>query len=480
MRKRFLPPIVLLCWLTACNIAPVEEPTQPVIDTPTPTQSTTPVAPTVTLTSTPTMPAFTATETATVTLVPPTVTATAATLKPITPEVIRICPEKPEVPLEELGLDPNEFLVVELYDEVTGRKLSPSETGAFVVTFDNPIPQPVPDTAARDGLHLVRYYPASDRQSIVLVYEDPEQRHRQVWRSTWDGQRQWKVEEYELEPLPANQSRRELGEDKYLIYEWTPDDPSRGIYSRPLSFHDRRTGETWSLPTFPEKTIILKSLIMDGVPYLVYLEEKRESLSEPATYDFTLYNLVTLDAMPAFQWLSGKRWAYWLTVHLDYLGDEYFTMFVTRSYGLDLGIDLDLETVLAPKTYEEVMQAIYLPGGEFSVNLFQGGYLRSRNGMVLIPQPMENIPISFYFLGFQDLTLRDYCYTVEDHRSTLLYTSFRTSVSERFVIFTDTQFGSADNPGGQFIKAVEILDLDTGHFASISDAQFNVIGWGIK
>lgn len=480
MRRRFVLNIIFLCWLTACSSKAFDKSTKPVIDSPTPIHLSSPTRLAKILTSTSTVPVSSVTKVATSTLTPPVVTITTDIKKPITPQIVQLCPNQSETTIENLGLDQNEFLVVELYNETTGKKLLPSETGAAVVTFDNPIPQQVPNTAIKDGLSLVKYYLAADQRSIELVYEDSEKLHRQVWRSSWDGKYQRKVEEYDLVPLPANQSRWELGDSQYMVYEWNPNDPSTGIYSHPLSMHNRKTGESWNLSFFPEKTIILTSFILDGEPYLVNLEENRAGSSLSTAYNFSLYNLTTLEKKPAFQWLSGKDWVDWLTAHIVYLGDEHFTIIVPRTYGLDIGVDLDLGTILSLKKYEEVMQAIYLPGGDLSVNLFQGGYLHSKNGMVLIPQPINDMPRPLYFLDFQGMNLQDYCFFLEDPRTTSLYATFVVDPSDRFIAFTKTQFGLPDNPGGQSIKAVELLDLETGYFASFPEANFGVIGWAKK
>lgn len=478
MQKKLIFSMTLVYLLTACIGTLADKPAQPTLQTVSPAHSTHLLTPANYATAAQPTPASTAT--ATRTRVPPTSSATPVSLEPITPEITRLCPEQPEVSLTKLGMR-DKVLVVELYDKASGQKLSPSETGAVVVTFDNPIPQSIPNTTAKDGLTLVRYYPAADGQSIELVYEDPEERQRQVWRSSWDGQHQWKVEEYELEPLPDNQSRLELWDGKYLVYEWHLAYPAEGIYAHPLSMHDRKTGKVWQLPPFPDKTRLLRAFNVNGMPYLLYLEEKQTSVSTTpietyrTTLEFAFYNLNTFTVMP-LPWLSEKDAVDWLTTHFWY-SDGLFSVLVARPYGLDLGLGLNLETLLDTKTYDEVMQAVHLPLENYLVNLFQGAYLQTRNGMVLLPQPKRDIPAVLYFLDFQDFRLRDYCYSIEDPRATDSYTSFAVSGNERFVAFTKAQIGTASNPGGKFIQGIDILDLDTGRFARLSDVNFGVIGW---
>jgi hypothetical protein len=212
---------------------------------------------------------------------------------------------------------------------------------------------------------------------------------------------------------------------------------------------------------------------MNGIPHLLYMEEKRVSLSTSPTYEFFLYNLDTLTAMPAVQWLSGRNDVDWLTAHLFYLSKGYFNLLVTRFYGLDIGIDLDLETVLAPKVYDDVMQVIYLPEGEYSVNTFSLQFLDSQPKIVLLPRQMRETHIPLYLLDYQEMVLTDYCYSVQED----LFKSFAVSASEKFISFTKSQLGSNDYPGGEWIQAVEIVDLDTGHSAIVPDANFGVIGW---
>lgn len=292
-RYRYLYFVVFLYLLAGCINTPASSSPQPsFVTTPSQVSLTSPAA---TPFSTKPIPTATATVVATNMLSLSTLTATSNPITPevITPEMVKVCPDQPEVPLAELGLA-DKVLVVELYDEVLGKPLSPSETGAVIVTLDNLVPQQVPNTASKGDWKLIAYGPSSDRTGLNLTYEDPTGQFRQVWYSSWNGQRQWQLDEYELEALPESQYRVGLGDGKSLVIESAPE----SLGEHPVSIYDSATEIEREIPPFPENTHIEWWGIIDGVPYMVYFVEEENANS------FALYNLDTFTSIPAFQWLT--------------------------------------------------------------------------------------------------------------------------------------------------------------------------------
>lgn len=58
---------------------------------------------------------------------------------------------------------------------------------------------------------------------------------------------------------------------------------------------------------------------------------------------------------------------------------------------------------------------------------------------------------------------------------TNIYNTFSVSPDQRYVVFTKIE-GSA-GIGPDSIKSVEILDLKTGTYTVIPDAEYKIIGW---
>jgi hypothetical protein len=465
-KYRYLYFVVFLYLLAGCVNTPASSSPQPAL-------TTTPSLASPAATSSPIrlIPTATATVVATNTLPPLTLTATSNLITPgaNTLEIVKVCPDQPEVPLAELGLA-DKVLVVELYDQMLGQPLSPSETGAVIVPLDNPVPQQVPNTVSKGDWKLVAYGPSSDRTGLNLTYEDPTGQFRQVWYSSWDGQQQRQLDEYELEVLPESQYRVGLGDGKSLVIESDPE----SLGEHPVSIYDSATEIEREIPPFPENTHIEWWGIIDGVPYMAYFVE------EDRINGFALYNLDTFTSIPAFQWLNGKEWVY--SGDLSIWGTrDFFVVEVAQSYGLDLGWGLNLQTIMSADEYNNVMQTFYLPGGDIPggmVNL-QTAYLVSWPGIMILRPPATDVPMPVYFLDLQNMILRDYCHSFENSGFDLIFTSFEVAPDERFVAFVALKWMAPD-AGGNTIDMVEIFDLETGRFVRLLDANFDVIGWGMK
>lgn len=373
----------------------------------------------------------------------------------ITPKLQIICPTQPEVPLEKLGIDSYMFLVTK-YDKEKGYQ-KPEETGALVASLDTLIPKQVPNTISKNGLRLVSYSFSPQDGLLWLSYKSEDNKKESVWLSTWDGKKQWELYEEEYTSPHFNSI---LIDNRVLFRIYQPD--LKEIYEKPISLKNLKTGVTHLFPSFPENLVIKDYFFMKDNFYLIY------ALGEDLD-QFTIYNDANQTSMQAFQWLDDKEWIDFSNTGIYFQENGLFLVRVVRPYGLDLGIDLNLDTVMQSKVYEEVMKAIILPGAEIPV--FPGstsGILLS-NGMLIVRYTSFQANIThIYRLDFKDMVLNDYCFETDSG-------SIAISPDERFIAITTFHFGTVENPG-YFVKDVVFLDLKTGFWSKLKDVDYEVIG----
>ena len=249
------------------------------------------------------------------------------TLAPISPDVVSVCPEVPEVPLEKFGLE-DFYLIVRPYDPSLG-EIDLQVTGVVVVPLDHPVPLVITGSNGREGWDLMDTKIAEDGTSVEMVYIEKNGDRRQVWRSSWDGQQQWLVAEISLPPLP-------LPSDDFMLYYYYDqiDENWYAAYKSdletnthyPIFLYNHSTGEKRDIPPFPDGTFVRTFFWMEGDLYMTYYQGQ--------DIDFVrLYNLETNTDVPIFQWLNGQEESYSLNTFWFYR-DGKFTVEVIRNYGV--------------------------------------------------------------------------------------------------------------------------------------------------
>ncbi len=464
MHKPFFLLGILVVWMAACTAAPSSPSLSP---TAAPTQWSAGGSPVVTpdFTALPTAPHLQrVTPTATVSPSP----TSPPVLTPIKPEIVRLCPDNPAVPLDEFGLE-DYYLVVRPYDPLVG-EVEPETSGAVVVPLDHPVAQVIPGSRGRQGWKLVDYKPAADGQSVELDYQEADGNRWQVWRSSWDGQQQVQIAEFTLEPLPERESIYQSYYYHRIDEHWLAamkSDLETGT-RYPMTLYSS-TGERREVPPLPEGAYVRSFFYLNGVLYA----DVMQGIEVDKTF---LYNLETFTITPIFRWLWDKEHVF--NVNTEWIfKDNLAYIHTARLYGADLGIGLNVDTIKSNIPYNQVMQPFYLPGAEEDY-MIVGGFLENPPGY-LYYRPDFNRDISpVYFLDFNALTVTDYCYSGADFVTFSVWSHHSVSPNQRFVAYTHGELGVEGNPDK--INRVEILDLYTGEIATIPNADFDVIGWGRK
>ena len=147
--------------------------------------------------------------------------------------------------------------------------------------------------------------------------------------------------------------------------------------------------------------------------YVIYYGNIDDDISK----EFVLQNRVDYSGAEIFKWLSEEDWI----EYNSFLGRFRFwadnsdkvTMAIVQEYGFDLGVNIDLETMLTETEYDNVMEAIsihpnmgYLEDGYralLSVNRWTSEF---SNLYSVYGVPDREF---FYVFDADESTLRDYC-----------------------------------------------------------------------
>lgn len=432
---------------SSSQLTPTPLTLKPSVATPTPSSSPSPMqTPSATITPTPI----------------PTLLAQAPTLAAIWPEITPLCPQQPEVLPESLDLE-NFILLVSPANSLPG-KTSPPFT-AFIVPLDTLVMQPVPNTTIKDGLDLFRYDSSSDGRTIELRYGNDNNEHFQIWHSSPDGQDQGLVDDY---PLPKDHGYFLIDENRYFLYR----EDLKNNSGYPTAIYDRATDEKIvDFPPFPDGTNIRDIFFLVDAPYMLYYQGSNID-------DVGLFNLDTFTSIPVFQWLIGKDWVYSLNMFFLY-HDGLLDVIIPRSYGMDLALNLDLYRVQSDKAYEDVMQAVHFPGPNTSELASEMILIDKPRGLLVSRYIKEQTYVKVYYLDFQSMSLQDYCYQIENwYYSSDNVVEAYVSPDGRYVAYTTYVWPVGDTPAS--IISLRILDLKTGEYANIPDANYVVKGWLTK
>lgn len=471
--SRLFPILLFVFGVVACVAATSDNtPKQPATATSHPPSS--PLVPTThpalenTPTQTPKPTAMVATPTMTSTPSP-----TAFPTQPVVmPTNVWMCPTPFEVPLEKFGLD-DYFLLGRLRDRHNPGKLSE----AILIDLQQGALQTVPGSQPKEGWRLRNYKMAADGRSIELLYEEINGNRREIWHSSWDGTQRTLVASFSLPPLPSSEKGYEYGYQQIDDTWFAAMKSNWETYTNyPIFLYNWVTGETRKMPPFPEGASVYNFYVVDGTKYML-MERWLD------TQQIELYNLENFTATPAFQWLLHGAWDEIFT-SITYMDGLFYIEVFHDTLKMDLAMELDLETVLSNRTYQQAMHPIHLQGASTinSTDFIAYGAFLHNAPLYLFAYPgrFEQGVSLVHLLDLNDNIVTNYCYPDRGEPQDWGYFSPSISPDQKFVAFTPDAIRPEDLINGISSYRVEILNLQTGELATISIPNFDIVGWGKK
>ncbi len=433
-------PILMILLAAACTLgSETPTPSSPALSSETASPTDTP-SPTRTFTPSPTLSP----------IVP------IPTIETVTPPVVQYCPDQPEIPLTELGLNPEMYLVVAQNDDIPG---DPSENGIFYLTGSDPTLKPIPNTAS-EGVWNTSLFMVNPRGNWIKYYRWQEgDEHKTIRISTLDG-----TQQFDIADITFGHSTQWISDEEIVVIGLVnEEDYAFGLFEYwedliPLAVIDITTGVIEPLPPLPDNTIFAVFSQLDNNYYAIYYEG----------YEFDniqLYDYTNNRSIPIFQWLVDKDWVSYGTTGFR-MEDGSLSAFVNRRpYGFDLVVGLDVEGVQQDNRYLEAMTAVVLPGVPNDFRSSSISSLGNSGGNLYVVRDEDMISGKeeklFYIFDYPNKILRDYCLTFE-------YGALFKNLSPdgRFLIIVFySSYGYPPDP-----KSI-ILDLDTGYYAMLEDIR---------
>lgn len=432
---------------TACSANTTALPVQPALkDTPT-------IAPTV---------AVTHVETPLHQDLIPTLQDPSISQKPINPLVIKVCPTQQEVSLPELGLSPNDRLIVVSYDE----PYIYSKGSLFTVKATDTTAQPINNTTPTKGeLNRFSSVGVSPDGKWVLYerYHQPQDDELTLWISSTDGQQHW-----ELATTPLASRAEWVSNQEIIVTDYYNREPIIRIF--PFSYRLEKLSHIQGLGKS------LAYLVRDSNLYDAYYGVDVDATTGKFVAWFALYDYAAQSKQKIFQWMPTEEspgagplssnlipwgWDIWST-------RNGFTIVVQKTYGFDLVSDLDFAAAAQPKAYTEVMKSVILPDGDADWGVIESFPLLTDSFAFdrFYPKEPGSNKMKFHIFDYQHMVLKDYCLD----RGNSAGGDF--SPDERF--FAWTVYEDQGNSKG---KEVAVLNLETGQVARFPHVK--LIGWGV-
>lgn len=380
----------------------------------------------------------------------------------VEPQVIRICPQDPEVPLAALQLG-------SAYGLVLRRSSDPPSGVPLLVSASEPSPRPIPIYTVRDGWHLTGYRISPDHRLLELDYESPTGSERSLWYSAPDGAALRRALTYDAASQAVSVDLHEI-----VLIGVPPRERFDGRFPWtervPLAVFNQDTGQLEELPDLPSGALFEFLFIHGGNRYALF-----EAMSGPY-YSHYLYAYADNTVIPVFQWLRELRGWIPLKPGIYRQQDGLFATRVMRSYGFDIAFDLSFEDILADAPYSDVMHPVVLPGGDSTDLLTWPLLQRGSDPFPVFRQSQASpTPSYFYVFDFPTMTLMDYCLDEHFLDAARVATWVGSSPDQRFIAAVVEYL--VDDALGWYFETREslLLDIGTGRFARLPG--FHPVGW---
>ncbi len=389
---------------------------------------------------------------------------------PITPEMIKICPSKPEVPLSDLGMDSNYRLLVIPPDVLDGEKI---QTGISSISAENPMPQPLEDTIQIDNWFIDQYRTSPDGRWLTFDRFMENNQQRDIWMIPLNGDQAQIINSVDL-----GTHIEWISNDKGVLIG-VPENPDDGSnvseILEPLFLYDFLAHTMQKLPEKPPGMIYEIFLEIENIPYGIFYNYSHTGDSHFEAFFLYNYNKNTYTRI--FEWLIDSDKAnvhntQRISISYNANGEAHFVIITERPYGFDIGENLSLNIISSNLLYDEVMQQIYLP--------FDFSYPETRyfpNSELLYIQPHQDSHLrdssDFYLYDLSNNIVMNYCFTVE------YFSRTQISPDGKFIEFTTYEIKTFEDGGISIgdAKEVIIMNLSNGNYSRIPNIQ--AIGWGM-
>ena len=368
-----------------------------------------------------------------------------------------ICPANREVSLSNLGLSSRMNLVVLPLDatiwgdvDIAYSILSPNASEEELIT----------EIAPPKGWMNRNYTISEDGKWVSFIrWETENFSNRELLVSSLDGSKQIVV--MKLPNIYTHSSW--LSNNKLAITGvFDPDDQSPPSYLYvPIKVIDPFSLEEQTLLPLPDEDMSRDQLFVFTENQLVY---NLYSLGHSPIEKFILYDYANDLSYPVFQWLAKRDDLSLINLRAFYVGNS-FSVVVTRPYGLDVSLDLDLNALKSYPDYEHTMNELVLPKEILPITVY--AWIHSTNSLLLSEtnKDIDNPkPLEFYSLDYNDKLLKNYCLQIPTNLDGIF-----PSPDGHFVAFSSQANNSLK--GG-----ITVLNLDTGFITIIE--EFHMIGWG--
>ena len=246
--------------------------------------------------------------------------------------------------------------------------------------------------------------------------------------------------------------------------------------------------ELSALDYFPFLIINAFTMEQQTLPYLVdywngrmadgYLisQEKSLMLFDESSIDglrYFIYDFNNDESFQVFRWLLNEKvdplrvvfsfqpvWIY---------DKDRFAIALAQQDGIDLAIDLDIETAKEDVDYDNVMTSVILP--ERLNPAYVLGIVPGTSQVVLKRFDIYHAssPKWFYLINYEDRILIDYCFDLADSVSDIKF-----SPNGRFAAISLQKFSVSSEQIGFYTV---VIDLKIGTAAYLED--YVVIDWGV-
>jgi len=365
---------------------------------------------------------------------------------PIHPTLVKLCPENPMVPLSELGLSPQTRLLV--MPDTLETQWDENGLGVYIIVPDDPIPRKM-EYLFQDGFinsSWVRVSP--NGRWLILDRRAIGQETHVSWISSLDGQQQWPMN------LPGDYVVGDwLDNETVVVYDAQPRDR---FARQPRKLLNPFTMEEESLDDLPETQI-------SGIGALLFRYAGHTFMLYQAGYDYRLFDVSTHTDRQVLEWLSLEPVPF-LDKSIYVTTEGQIVIKVMRPYGFDMSSWLDVDEILASKSYMQTMQAVMVPQEILPVlpSLETTFTLDMSLHKIDLQDPQQTIPW-FYWFDYQRQVVKDYCFAMSGYA--------KLSSDNKFMAFTYYHLPSqAPAP-----KSIFVLNLETGYIARIDGYQF--VGW---
>ena len=372
----------------------------------------------------------------------------------INPEITQICPDLRELPWEDLGLTQEYKLIVEPID--------PQIDGFWVISGGDSISQVIPHTDDSDWQY--RFEGISPNGEWLIYYRGPENSFETtLWISSIDGSQRW-----ELMPIDSRNFAGWASDEEVIIGGKS----DQREYYTPILRINPFILEADPLPPLSETGIGLLNIIIDGnIHYRIYYDKYYGN--QVGNEQFVLYNYDTNEMQLVLNWLKDSGLDFRDPFNLYYrmrlfeTPNDLISAIIDQPYGIDIMDEMNLITITASLSYQEVMTQVILPGEGPDTQIT---WISTIHRLIALDRldyyQAEPRPSQFYTFDYHTMILTDYCL---DRGKFAPFSS--SSPDERYLAWT------VDDETTGHPKETVILDLKTGYLARINGVE--VLGWGM-